>query len=143
MRSYFLCGFVTILFSISGVLGLPAADNPHPRSPCAWDSCHAKDPAEGDILLLKKSIDETCCFCHTEKCSYTEGMNHLSNVDQWDRNEFVRPKSLPLYDGFITCMTCHYRIKPQGVDYRMVRIVAIEDDNVTWEELCRDCHAHH
>jgi hypothetical protein len=25
----------------------------------------------------------------------------------------------------------------------MVRIVTIRENGVAWEELCRDCHAHH
>ncbi len=137
--------FGSILFILFAAVSMSLSDvsNPHSSERCAWNSCHMEDPLGSDILLLGESIDSTCCICHTAKCALTEGKNHISNIDKWNRNEFRSPGSLPLYDGYITCMTCHYRTKPQGPDYKMVRIVTVEGDQVTWTELCRDCHAHH
>ena len=137
--------FGLILFILFASVSMNASDvsNPHSSERCTWNSCHMEVPLGSDILLLGESIDHTCCICHTEKCSLTQGTNHISNIDQWNKNEFENPESLPLYEGYITCMTCHYRIKPQGADCKMVRIISIVGDQVTWEDLCRDCHAHH
>jgi hypothetical protein len=143
MKAQLQFGLILFILFASVSMSLSDLSNPHLREGCTWGSCHIEDPLGGDILLLGESIDHTCCICHTEKCSLTEGTNHLSNIDQWDKNEFESPTSLPLYDGYITCMTCHYRSKPQGADYKMVRIVTLEGAQITWEDLCRDCHAHH
>ena len=133
--------FLTLLNPVS--MDLFGASNPHPMEPCAWSGCHAVEPIGGEVLLHEDSIDNTCCICHSGKCSLTEGNNHASNINRWDTREFRRPRSLPLYNGYITCLTCHFRIKPDGADYKMVRIVTIRENGVAWEELCRDCHAHH
>lgn len=53
------------------------------------------------------------------------------------------PATLPLCDGYITCLTCHYRDKPEGADYKRIRIVKIKGDQADWAGLCRDCHPRH
>lgn len=143
MKALLQFGSIFLILSVSVSMNLSRASDPHTNDLCAWSSCHTRDPAGGTVELLGDSIDDTCCLCHTEKCSLSQGTNHISNIDQWDEEEFTDPRSLPLYDGYITCMTCHYRKTPQGGDYKMIRIVTLKENGATWTELCRDCHAHH
>ena len=143
MRRLCPYGLTLLLLFLPVSIGLSDQTNPHLKDPCSWSGCHTVDPAGGSVVLIGESIDGTCCRCHTEKCDLSQGVNHLSNVDRWDREEFRRPQSLPLYGGYITCATCHYRFKPQGADYKLVRIYTVRGQSVTWEGLCRDCHAHH
>jgi len=58
--------------------------------------------------------------------------NHPSNTNRWNREEMTVPTTLPLYDGYITCLTCHYRNKPEGADYKRVRMVKVKGDRVDW-----------
>ena len=143
MKAQLQFGLILFILFASVSMNISDVSNPHPSEGCTWNSCHTEDPFGGNILLLGESIDGTCCICHTEKCTLTQGTNHISNIDQWNKDEFKNPGSLPLYNGFITCMTCHYRTKPQGADYKMVRIVTLDGDRISWAELCVDCHAHH
>ncbi len=91
--------------------------------PC--ESCHSKIPSDKDAqeesyFLLKKSIDATCHICH----------------------EYARePKQLSLHKRYITCNTCHLHRKPEGQDYKLVRLVKISNKKIDWSEFCVDCHA--
>lgn len=122
--------------------------NPH-GNPSSCASCHTKVPTSeeasaGSYSLRGNSIDETCCICHVTRCKPIDGTkNHLSNINRWNREEMRAPATLPLYGGYITCLTCHYREKPDGADYKRVRIVKIKGGKVDWAGLCRDCHSHH
>lgn len=121
--------------------------NPHIKpEPCA--SCHTKVPTEadtrmGDYFLLKDGIDDTCHVCHETTCCKPGSLhagNHPSNIDRWDRKLFRRPRTLPLYNGFITCSTCHLHTRPDGPSFKMIRIVKIDGKRIDWTELCKDCH---
>jgi len=147
----FLSGvFVALLFlPVPGRAGEPGRiASPHGEPP-SCPSCHTKVPtseegAAGIYSLRGDSIDETCCICHVPKCKPIEGKrNHPSNINRWNREELRAPDTLPLYNGYITCLTCHYRNRPEGADYKRVRIVKIKGDRADWAGLCRDCHSHH
>lgn len=121
--------------------------NPHIKpEPCG--SCHTKVPTEeegqmGEYFLLKETIDDTCHVCHEKTCckpGSLHGINHPSNIDDWDWKLFRRPKTLPLYGGFITCSTCHLHSVPDGDSFKMVRIVKIDGKKIDWTALCTDCH---
>lgn len=125
--------------------------NPHVE-PANCESCHVKIPSQeeaerGDYFLLKETIDSTCHICHEYTCCkvgslHEKERNHPSNIDRWDRNKVAEPKTLPLFDGYITCSTCHYHRKPEGGDYKMIRILKknVLGDLRNWEGLCVDCH---
>ncbi|GAB4368286.1 MAG: hypothetical protein Kow00128_13530 [Deltaproteobacteria bacterium] len=121
--------------------------NPHlPPEPCG--SCHANVPTEaegraGEYFLLKDTIDATCHICHETTCckpGSLHGINHPSDIDTWDRKLFRKPKTLPLFGGYITCSTCHLHSRPEGASYKLVRIVRIDARKIDWTELCVDCH---
>ena len=118
--------------------------NPHIKpEPCG--SCHTKIPGKEDykFFLLKDTIDETCHVCHEKVCckpGSLHGINHPSHIRNWDWKIMRRPKTLPLYDGYITCSTCHLHSKPDGPSYKMVRLVKIDGKRIDWTELCTDCH---
>lgn len=134
-----LIGLLLVLASTSGSI-----INPHIKpEPC--DSCHTKipSPEDNELFLLKDSIDETCHVCHEKTCckpGSLHGSNHPSNIRDWDWKVMKRPKTLPLFDGYITCSTCHMHSKPEGKSYKMVRIVKVNDTGVNWTGLCIDCH---
>jgi len=146
MRYLLLCALaVAVLLTASP--DSRALLNPHVKpEPCG--SCHTKVPTEddgrvGDYFLLKDSIDDTCHICHEKTCckpGSLHGTSHPSNIDRWDWKKFRRPKTLPLHNGFITCNTCHVHTKPDGLSYKMVRIVKIDGKKIDWTGLCTDCH---
>lgn len=121
--------------------------NPHIKpEPCG--SCHTKVPSgeegqSGEYFLLKDTIDETCHVCHEKTCckpGSLHGASHPSNIRDWDWEIMKRPKTLPLFDGYITCSTCHLHSKPEGDTFKMVRIVKIDGKKIDWTDLCTDCH---
>jgi len=123
--------------------------DPH-TEPAKCSSCHSENPTEEDVLsgeyrLLGESIDETCHICHPYDCcriNSLKGHNHPSNVSKWDVEKFTEPENLPLFDGMITCNTCHYHRMGDvpGQNYRMVRLVEVTLERVDWTPLCADCH---
>ncbi len=141
-------GVFVLLAGSNPVFGLTIID-PH-IEPAQCQSCHKETPTEedidsGDYLLLTDSIDATCHICHPYDCCRIyalKGHNHPSNVGEWDTENFTEPKTLPLFDGLITCNTCHYHRKAQidGGDYFMVRMVKVGLDTIDWTALCLDCH---
>ncbi len=141
---------VSILAALAFVVTVeksPALVNPHiPPDPC--DACHTKVPTAeqakaGEYQLLKDNIDDLCHICHEATCckpGSLHGGNHPSNINTWDRKKFREPKTLPLFDGYITCETCHTHRRPEGPQYKLVRIVKIDGKKIDWTELCTDCH---
>ncbi len=146
----YLSGVVVALLILSLPCRAGEAEviSPHMK-PSTCTACHTKVPtadeaSAGSYSLRGNSIDETCCLCHVTKCKPIEGRkNHLSNINRWNREEMRAPATLPLYDGYITCLTCHYREMPEGENYKRVRIVTIRGGKADWTGLCRDCHPHH
>lgn len=140
---------------LSLVLGAAAAYaagliNPHVE-PAQCGSCHTRVPtdeeaAQGKYLLLKEGIDETCEICHPYTCCAVGSLhekehNHPSNINRWDTTKFRRPKTLPLFDGYITCDTCHFHRVPKENSYKLVRIAVVTQTLHDWAGLCRDCHS--
>ncbi|UCG37942.1 MAG: hypothetical protein JSV00_06995 [bacterium] len=121
--------------------------DPH-TEPAQCQSCHHATPTQEDVSggeyhLLGGGIDETCHMCHPYDCCRIyalKGHNHPSNVGEWDTENFNEPRTLPLYDGLITCSTCHVHRKGDGEGYRMVRLVRVTLSGVDWTRLCTDCH---
>ena len=139
----------TLLAGTGTSWGIEIVD-PH-EEPATCKSCHSQNPTpddidNGDYLLLAEGIDLTCNICHPYDCCriYSlKGHNHPSNVGEWDIENFTEPKTVPLFDGLITCNTCHYHRRVQiqgGDDYQMVRMVKVELDRIDWTALCLDCH---
>jgi hypothetical protein len=135
---------VLFLFAAQPVFGFGVV-NPHESmEETACLSCHysvpvAEDSACGEYRLLKDSIEATCRSCHPgELCALGVGrVVHLSGIETWKSRG---PRTLPLYEGKITCTTCHYRLKPAGEDFKMVRNVVFRDGNPDLRPLCADCH---
>jgi len=131
------------------VLAAPAAAviNPHSDEDSCL-SCHLEEPPSGaaDVELLAGGIDETCLVCHRNECctiAKPHEQTHPSDIDSWDKRKYGEPAQLPLQDGRITCVTCHFwrRAKnPSPADYKLVRIVQILSTRVDWTGLCQDCH---
>ncbi len=123
--------------------------NPH-IEPASCPSCHTKVPTTeegqaGDYFLLKDTIDDTCESCHPYKCCevgslHEKNRNHPSNINTWDTKLFRRPRTLPLFNGYITCDTCHFHREAQGKEYKLVRIVKVDGTFKDWTGLCTDCH---
>ena len=123
--------------------------DPH-AEPAKCSSCHRENPTGEDVLsdeynLLADSIDQTCHICHPYDCcriNSLKGHNHPSNVSKWDVEKFTEPETLPLFDGLITCNTCHYHRMSDipGRNYKMVRLVEVTLESVDWTRLCSDCH---
>ena len=123
--------------------------DPH-AEPATCSSCHSENPTEEDVQsdeyrLLADTIDDMCHICHPYDCcriNSLKGHNHPSNVSKWDVENFTEPENLPLFNGMITCSTCHYHRKADisGQGYKMVRLVAVSLERVDWTKLCGDCH---
>ncbi len=126
--------------------------DPH-TEPSKCNSCHSRNPTEedvrsGELYLLAGTIDETCHICHPYNCCIVyslKGHNHPSSVDKWDVEKFTVPENLPLFDGMITCNTCHYHRIEDVPDrnYMMVRLVEVTFKKVDWTKLCNDCHVNY
>lgn len=124
--------------------------NPHYEEHCS--SCHLNLPAKGtdgvmDYNFLAGNIDSTCMICHSDSCctiAKPHESTHASGIDRWDEKKYGKPKKLPLSDGYITCVTCHFwrrRNNPAAQDYKLVRLVEIRPTKVDWTALCHDCHS--
>ncbi len=138
---------VPVLALVAAATAARAADNPHVE-PARCLACHTKVPTaddgeRGDYFLIRDTIDDTCHACHTSACCMPgtlHGANHPSNINNWDWKLFHRPKTLPLFNGYITCSTCHFHREAEGSAYKLVRIVKVDGKKVDWTELCHDCH---
>jgi hypothetical protein len=143
-----------VMLAMTGLLlgsaGTAAAGilDPH-REPARCFSCHRDVPEEGsvragDLALLAPTIDETCAICHGAVCCEPAARhrNHPTSIDRWNDRNFRRPRTLPLFDGYITCATCHlHRYRDQPGNRLLLRIVKeLGDDKYDWTELCHDCH---
>lgn len=124
-----------------------AVENPH-VSMDACLACHVSVPSLEDAQALEYrlrngTIDETCRGCHANiTCALGLGkVVHPSGIDEWDPRICDGPRTLPLHEGGkITCSTCHYRLRPVGEDYKMVRRAAFHDGHVELVAFCMDCH---
>lgn len=136
---------VVLLLDATTVSGIV---NPHYIDHCS--SCHRSLPAPGeggemDYHFLAEDIDPTCLICHEDACC-TIGKphrTHPSAIDSWDQERFGEPDRLPLADGYITCVTCHFWRRannPGPEDYKLVRLVDIRPTSIDWTVLCLDCH---
>ena len=136
-----------ILFLAVAAVSARGVMNPHVE-PATCSSCHTKVPTDeegqaGDYFLIKETIDDTCEVCHPYTCCdigslHEKEHNHPSNIRTWNRNS--GPRTLPVFSGYITCATCHFHRAAQGNDYKLVRIVKIDENKIDWSGLCHDCH---
>jgi hypothetical protein len=146
-----MIGAAVLAISFGLVPCFPAAaiTNPHYTEHCP--SCHLKLPEKGsdgemDYNFLAEDIDPTCMICHSDECCTIAKPNqftHASGIDRWDEDKYGTPQVLPLFDGYITCVTCHFWRRsnnPAPVDYKLVRLVEITPTGVRWTVLCQDCH---
>ncbi|MDF1537115.1 MAG: hypothetical protein P1S46_11580 [bacterium] len=151
MNRHAVISLISGLILLAGTCSARAVEilDPH-KEPARCLSCHTATPTvedieNGELLLHMDGIDETCHMCHPYDCCRIyalKGHNHPSNVGKWDVEHFTEPETLPLFDGFITCNTCHFhrQAQVQGDNYFMVRIVRVGLDRVDWTALCHDCH---
>ena len=124
--------------------------NPHyAEESCG--SCHRNLPEVGpdgeiDYSFLGGEIDRTCNICHEDACCNISGPHlstHPSGVDRWDKEKYGTPEHLPLADGFITCVSCHFWRRdnnPLPTGYKLLRIVKVGTTGRDWTGLCKDCH---
>jgi nitrate/TMAO reductase-like tetraheme cytochrome c subunit len=149
---------------LAGV-ALPAGADTAPPVPYPHDSarpeycldCHSKDIYRGDcddpsgFCLLSGSVDGLCLRCHLpENCCrtgqehqaklYIGGLRHASDLEVGRVKIAYRPRTLPIHRGKITCRTCHLHTKVRADDYKMLRIVKRDGEQVDWSVLCKDCH---
>lgn len=137
-----------------------AIDDPHDEvNPDRCLSCHSKligpeGARDGELYLLKDTIDGLCLICHLkEECCRTGqahqalpgyiGHSHPSDLDVREVDRASRPQTLPLQRDRITCSTCHLHLRRKPADYKLVRMVTIKDTGVDWSALCADCHRDH
>ena len=144
--------FFAVLLAATLLAAAPAASviNPHyDENTCG--SCHLSEPEQGadgemDYHFLGEDIDPTCNICHEKKCctiAAPHESTHLSGTDRWDEEKYGTPEDLPLFDGYITCATCHFWRRannPSEQDYKLLRLVKVEDTKINWAGLCLDCH---
>jgi hypothetical protein len=103
----------------------------------------AEEVENEELFLIEDTIDGTCHSCHPYDCcriNSLKGHNHPSNVNKWDVENFTEPQTLPLHDGYITCNTCHFHLRPTPSGHKMVRIVEVQLNRIDWTILCADCH---
>jgi hypothetical protein len=141
---------LTLALSLLNSAQAGAIVNPHYEEHCR--SCHLKLPEKAtdgavDYHFLAEDIDPTCMICHSDSCctiAKPHESTHASGIDRWDEKKYGRPKKLPLSDGYITCVTCHFWRRsnnPAPQDYKLVRLVEIRSTGVQWTALCHDCHS--
>jgi predicted CXXCH cytochrome family protein len=101
--------------------GKPATVHPLPQIKKDCTICHQPAGAHS-VGNLKKPLSDLCLECHRDRRSPNE-----HKVDIPARTEV---KGLPLFDGKITCLTCH---DPHANTYgSMLRMTA--------GDLCMVCH---
>ncbi len=71
------------------------------------DVCHDGVPVPGrkDFKLKFKNDIEMCNSCH--QTEYVQGDLHDSDIVPPDNLSICIPEEMPLYDGKVTCRTCH------------------------------------
>ena len=142
MRNIFILGqgfLFTFLLSITVVQA--EIVNPH-LQPDSCLSCHTKVPSAaevsaGNYFFIGETIDDTCGSCHLSHVGAEN--DHHPDTGDWERNRYPDPEILPLKNGKITCITCHFCLAPDDPTVHLLRKVAHRGD-LDWSELCRDCH---
>lgn len=141
---------ISLAALLAGVAAPAAAIvNPHYEEHCT--SCHLQAPergADGKVAynFLAREIDPTWMICHEQGCCTIRkphASTHASGLRGWSREKYGMPRVLPLFDGYITCATCHFWRRsnnPAPQDYKLVRLVRISATGVDWTALCKDCH---
>lgn len=151
---------IAVIAAVLMLAGAPAAsavENPHidtaDNSSCLL--CHVPgyetaSTEAGDFALLEETIDALCLTCHikTECCVIGQahmggifiGYSHPTDLDARSIRSDYLPKTLPLQAGTMTCNTCHLHRRPEGRDYKLVRLVEFTATGAQWTRLCKDCH---
>jgi len=145
-----------ILFSIPCAAAEEIAD-PHNTHMADCTKCHTSDIYTEDchesdsFCLAAESVDNLCLTCHVKEDCCRLGQDHQSqlflgenthpsDIDVRDVSPAHLPKTLPIQDGRITCDTCHLHSRAGESDYKMLRLVKVEGEEVDWTALCADCH---
>ena len=119
--------------------------------------CHTEEVYRGNcddpsgFCLLDGTVDGLCLHCHVREDCCRVGQEHQaklflgqkshgSDVEVGRVRVGYRPRTLPVHKDKITCRTCHLHTKAATGDYKMLRIVQRNGENVDWSVLCRDCH---
>lgn len=151
-----------VLFMSALLCGASRADaeetvNPHSTRITECTDCHIEDIYTEDcherdgFCLIAKSVDDLCLHCHVkEECCrlgqdhqaqlFLGERNHPSDVDVRDVDPAHLPETLPIHNGRITCRTCHLHSRAEKSDYKMLRLVEVDGNEVDWTVLCQDCH---
>jgi len=112
------------------------------------EDCHDTD----SFCLAAESVDDLCLTCHVkEECCrlgqehqgqlFLGEKSHPSDIDVRDVSRAHLPETLPIQDGRITCGTCHLHARAEDSDYKMLRLVKVQGEEVDWTALCADCHS--
>jgi len=153
-----LAGISIFALSLPVISGAIDIANPHDSSkPKFCLNCHtaeiyAKNCNEPEgFCLLAGSVDGLCLICHIKEECCRPGLQHLPKIHLGMKNHpsdldvgkiprAYYPKTLPVYQGRITCSTCHLHFQEKPGGYKMLRLVTITKEGVDWTVLCHDCH---
>jgi hypothetical protein len=131
--------------------------NPHdPDDPDRCRSCHTPEihdvkAGDYDYYLLREAVDDTCLICHKKQDCCVIGQEHLkklfigkhthpSDLTTIGVPKVHFPRTLPLQNDKITCNTCHHHDRQDENEYKLVRMVIVNEGGVDWTNLCADCH---
>jgi len=114
--------------------------NPH-GDPTQCISCHTSDEGGRDTFVNGANISQLCQSCHDGERATKE--THPVDVVPISAAEMKIPSDLPLFDGLVTCLSCHdvvSKCKTEETDangnHNFLRV-----DNVSRPlELCFHCH---
>ena len=157
LRRVALCA-AAVLAMFSDAFGMASphdSDKPKFCLNCHTEEIYTKNCNENEgYCLLAGSVDGLCLTCHLKEDCCKPGLEHLprlylgkhshpTDIEARDIPRADFPKTLPLFQGRITCRTCHLHTAGKPDDYKMLRLVKISGKGVDWSVLCLDCHQDH
>ncbi len=147
MKSAWGAGVPMVGLVVAFAAGVWAQPNPH-QDPQGCPSCHRQIPtheeaAQGHLFLVADTIDDTCRTCHN--CCRMGSRHqrfHPTGVKEWnkERERLENPKVVPLFDGAITCSTCHAHPLREATHPSQLRWIDRKTPEEDYSDLCRDCH---
>ncbi|MDD5773464.1 MAG: cytochrome c3 family protein [bacterium] len=116
--------------------------NPHLKNAFCL-TCHTEEPVKGipNIRFGGNTI-ETCMRCHRDEFPWRSADFHPINVSA-DAPGKHKPKNLSLFDGKITCLTCHYadcRVENKKEVKKTNKIFLRGGPYQYRSDICFECH---
>jgi len=114
--------------------------NPHWKNVMCI-SCHFGEPTDGNPMLMSGNDRSAVCDrCHNGRFARRD----IHPVGMTPSSEVVIPPEMPLYDGLVTCVTCHDSSLQEGGEGRFsVRNVNpdfLRGGYTVRNEFCFRCH---